>query len=75
MEDIGQKEQKMAILVKNGQILTIFYQKMDNFEFSTKNEKWRILGILGVQLDEKNQKKIGLGHGSRSWLELEDADA
>ena len=56
-EDIGQKDQKMAILAKNGQILTIFGQKVTNFEFSTKNEKWRILGILDVQLHEKNQKK------------------
>ena len=55
MEDIGQKDQKMAILAKNGQILTIFGQKVTNFEFSTKNEKWRILGILDIQLHEKNQ--------------------
>ena len=30
---------------------------MTNFEFLTKNEKWRILGILDVKLREKNQKK------------------
>ena len=35
-----------------------FWPIMAKFEFSTKNEKWRILGILDVQLHEKNQKKI-----------------
>ena len=56
LEVIGQKHSKTAILAKNGQILTIFGQKVTNFEFSTKNEKWRILGILDVQLHEKKSE-------------------
>ena len=57
MEDIGHKHSKMAILAKNGQILTIFGHFGGQKFFSTEKNLGGHLSHMETQLHAKNQKK------------------
>ena len=57
MEDIGQTHTKMAILAKNGQILTIFGHFWGQKIFDRKNLGWSSKSLRDTQLHAKNKKK------------------
>ena len=54
LEDIGQKHSKMAILAKNGQILTIFGHLGGQKNFSTEKIFDGHLSHMETQLHAKN---------------------
>ena len=69
LEDIGQNTKKMAILAKNGQILTIFGHFEGQIFFDRKIFGGH-LSHMETQLHAKNQKKKSNGQGCRAGTDV-----